>query len=589
MTQNLSELNSSINLTENKWQQEMIISNDENLVESLNTWIDKKIDVLKQLKANPLIIFKLKDDLFKTIDVYLKNLLKSINEEKTDLWFEENTYKHLYWIATNEYFEKLWEIIIKSQYFYDQLFYYYFIKIKIGENDHIWHSKLVKLYNKIFSICKITTPNNNSIEDENVYSDFTEEFLALDIRSQQFVTICSEKDFYKKIRYIVHNILKRILYEDKTNCYKDALDNILYELYSIFKLDLTVVSRFLKNNPNEFTHIHKKLNESIIWLDKKDLLNKLNIVDGWILIQKIHKKILEYWIINKNWARNFYAEVYMNIKQYKEMWIIDSELKNKIFEYISSEIILKYYKKDLAIISVDLKDMNFKEKVISYVDWSKHSTYFNLKLINKQDSINIVTLKETIVSILKHHLSHLIYPILLYKLRKSIKISFKEFLYIEHLTNIVFSENYEEYKIMFRFNKDLKNLLFNNNDKAFFHLSKWISWIILIMMCLYWLVYVFWFPVYFVVLLFLYLYIYFKDEFFVELNLSWIKYYLWILITIVFVLNWWLSTNKYEQWLKNIYTNFNNTNGDIVFYNSIKKTWELVVDWSKKVADILQK
>ncbi|MFZ5341451.1 MAG: hypothetical protein ACOZBL_02615 [Patescibacteria group bacterium] len=82
-------------------------------------------------------------------------------------------------------------------------------------------------------------------------------------------------------------------------------------------------------------------------------------------------------------------------------------------------------------------------------------------MIDKQDSENIIKLKDSIISIMKHPLSHLIYPVLLYKLRKSLKVSFKEFLYIEHLTNNVFAENYEEYKIMFDFNKDLKNLLFN--------------------------------------------------------------------------------------------------------------------------------
>ncbi|MFZ5341449.1 MAG: hypothetical protein ACOZBL_02605 [Patescibacteria group bacterium] len=84
-------------------------------------------------------ILKVKDDFTKTVDEYLQNLIKNINDEKSDEGFEASTYKHLFSIASTEYFEKLSEIIYMSQFFYDTLYLYFFMQLKIEANDYEWY------------------------------------------------------------------------------------------------------------------------------------------------------------------------------------------------------------------------------------------------------------------------------------------------------------------------------------------------------------------------------------------------------------------------------------------------------------------
>lgn len=555
----------------------------------INSWMGQKLEILNQLKSNPLAILKVKDDFTKTVDEYLQNLIKNINSEKSDEWFETNTYTHLFKIASSEYFEKLWEIIYMSLFFYDTLYYNFFMEFKIENNDYEWYLKLVKLYKKVY----IVSTNWEKLEDENTYSDFTEEFLNKNVWSQEFIEFVSANWFYKKIHFIVHSILKKISLKDDEWFFIKSKEDILYEIYNIFKLDHSHFVKKLKTNIDKFIYIHKHLNETLISVEYCSFTNKILNINWWKLLWELNNKISAYAELNKSGSKKYYFEIYSIIKENDPLNEIDSDLRNRIFDYIAQEIISRFYKNDLAIISTNIKNSIFKKKSIPYKDWSKNSTYFNLSMINKQDSENIIKLKDSIISIMKHPLSHMIYPVLLYKLRKSLKVSFKEFLYIEHLTNNVFSENYQEYKIMFHFNKDLKNLLFNAKLWAFFHINKWISWFMLITLGLYLLVYIFGFPVYFISLLIVYLYIYFKSEFFVELNLLWIKYYLWIIITLVFILNWWLDTTKWEKWITQWYAQITSINWDDVLLKSVNNSSKLVVEWIKHtnqfVADILKK
>ncbi|MFZ5341450.1 MAG: hypothetical protein ACOZBL_02610 [Patescibacteria group bacterium] len=66
------------------------------------------------------------------------------------------------------------------------------------------------------------------------------------------------------------------------------------------------------------------------------------------------------------------------IKENNSDNIIDADFRNKIFDYIAQEIIKRFYKNDLAIISTTIKESVFDKKYIPYKDWSKNSTYFNL-------------------------------------------------------------------------------------------------------------------------------------------------------------------------------------------------------------------
>lgn len=510
-----------------------------------------KWELLTLFKSqNPLLIYNNSKSIKDKFWLYLNCLTNKITDgfdiNDDPKWFMFTIYKktnyNLIWIR------ELWEYLKESKNF-DILSYFYYVKVL--NNDKyclwIWLMKLKK--NESDKNIQDFLIKNNSFFNINyikkIYNDFN--IWKIDF------TITLKQDF---LEHFLEKIYLSLNDYDK----KRFLDIFVLKI-DTNNSDYDKVVKILQKVINNYVS-----NDKLYIFDKT--INNLNYIET----KKNIDVLINSYVTNK-W--NFYSDIT------KQIHLIHNTDKFIFWQYVKTKLIDEFYP-EIKYLFYDYSSWEFLDKdSFLKLKWSYRSQeVISPEAIYLNWEINeIIELKNIIMEINNNLFSFLILPLVYILLSDKIATRKKDLYKLKYLLLFIFSNNYYEYKNIYKFfnqlevflNYDNKNNLFNKLQVVFSLLILFIIWLIFIYNYL-----PFWIFVWlFLLFIFKYIEVIYPEFYYKQKWNIWLKFFS-ISILVISTFFWFKDFNNFLNQTKDISTKiekFSTTPTNVIFqenYNLIK-------------------
>lgn len=491
-------------------------------------WINKDFfDFISFAKEIEIIAKNINKKLF-------KNSWNIINNNINDFYYEK-----FHDILSEEYKNNFVNFIKFSKYFYPSIYFYCYSAV-------YWEDKLIEEFdNFLISFNK----NQKYIDekDKEIYKEFKEIYkeeknmwdLFLTINKYLdrllFIIFLSDSKFDKEI---IHNHFKI----DDDLLYDNLKDNVIlfkkvqYEAEKIIKKENKNINKefldkynsyfnnvynYIKENYNDtisvsrlYLHIWDYIKSKVKFENKKaNIIRKTKIDLSNLVSQETEliDSVRKYFLNDDISYSNFFNE-FLNIKN-SILW----------------EVILDNFYKLLTFNSEYTKKLKYEE-------WTEERSKIDFKLVDK----DFIKLYKQILSLFSIDNNWLISPMLIFEVSKNINISKENFLILKYITIFWPEWWYSDFHKLFFFFNHLENYLFEEDIKSkfnkIFHLWNW--WFFLSLLFIF-LSYIYTKSIFLPIFIFLYLILYFYDNFTLKplYRLNTLRYLVGVLIIITSILN----------------------------------------------------
>lgn len=396
----------------------------------------------------------------KVITEKFSGLLSSITlkiKQWFSLWDDEKTF--IMTLYKQSWYDKvwcnIWEQYLTQSYTFDVLNYFYYVKYLNKDKQYLGKA-LLKMYKWVpeNDIQKFLIKFNSSIGIKTVKRVY-QEFMIWDMD----FTIDLRED---RIEYFLEKIYLQ-LSGDKQSRFMDYFKLSLETRKIDFHDIARVISRVIDISISD-----KELQEITYMISQWEVSQIKIYIDD--LIQNFHSNSVSFYFEVSGIISSLPAHYRYMFRQYIRKTILDTyfpEMKN-IFYDASSGIFHK--KEDFTLLAWDLK---------LYQPASPEWEYLNTQYTQ------ILDLKDIILGVYDNLFSAFLLPIVYYAIWEKLSVKKKDLYKMKYLLLFIFSDNYGEYKKIYKFFNQLEWFL-NYEDKVL-NIQKFQSSFSIIFLALIWI------------------------------------------------------------------------------------------------------